>query len=68
MAEALTGRRKAAGGIAESERVYQRPEGAPIEFFQPRPVGDGAGTGAGAPGEADLTERPGAVALYSFYE
>lgn len=67
MAEALTGRRKATGGIAESERVYQRPEGAPIEFFQPRPVGDGVGTGAGAPGEADLTERPGAVAFHLFY-
>jgi hypothetical protein len=68
MAEALTGRRKATGGIAESERVYQRPEGAPIEFFQPRSVGEGAGTGAGVPGEADLTERPGAVAFHLFYE
>jgi len=67
MAEPLAGRRKATGGIAESERVYQRPEGAPIEFFQPRPVADGAGTGAGAPGEADLTERPGAVAFHLFY-
>ncbi len=67
MAEALTGRRKTTGGIAENEQVYQRPEGAPIEFFQPRPVGEGAGTGAGVPGEADLTERPGAVAFHLFY-
>ena len=67
MAEARTGRRKATGGIAERERVYQRPEGAPIEFFQPRPVGKGAGMKAGVPGEADLTERPGAVAFHLFY-
>ena len=61
MAEARSGGRKATGGITESERVYQRPEGAPTEFFQPRPVGDGAKAEAGAPGEADLTVRPGAV-------
>jgi hypothetical protein len=35
MAEALSGRRIATGGVAENDKVYQRPEGAPIEFFQP---------------------------------
>ena len=67
MAEALAGRRKATGGIAENERVYQRPEGAPIEFFRPRRLGDGAGMKARAPGEDDLTQRPGAVPFYLFY-
>jgi len=35
MAEALSGRRKATGGVAENDKVYQRPEGLPSSFFSP---------------------------------
>ena len=58
MAEALSGRRKATGGVAENDKVYQRPEGAPIEFFQPRPGADGAGTEAGGAGGGRLDGTP----------